>query len=120
MRSSFIYVLALVCLTCFTSFSTAAQTTDVSTTSNNQNLQTIKLKVSGITCSGDCRDIEKVLAETKGVQHSKHLGKPTATTSFQVTFDPAVVTEKELRKIVEDTPGCESPDDRPYKVKKAS
>ena len=121
MRYNFVYTLSLVFISfTITPYAVNAQTTEVPTSSSTQQLQTIKLKVSGITCAGDCKDIVAVLAETKGVHLSKHLGKPTATTSFQVTFDPSVVTEKELRKIIEDTPGCESPDDRPYKVKKAS
>jgi len=83
-----------------------------------QTLQTVKLKVSGITCSADCKDIQKAVSEINGVTSCKQAGKPTATSVFVVTFDPAVVTEKEIYKVVEDTPGCEDADDRPYKVKK--
>ena len=84
-----------------------------------QNKQTIKVKVSGITCSGDCKDIEKSVAKINGIIECKQVSKASATTTFEVTFDPAVVTDKEIRKAVEDTPGCENPKDRPYKVKKA-
>ncbi len=119
MKSSFVYTL-LLCFVATAVFPTAvgAQTTSTQAPAVTPALQTIKLKVSGITCSGDCKDIQTVLSEMNGVVSSKHLGKPTATTSFQVTFNPALVTEKELRQAVENTPGCESPDDRPYKVKK--
>lgn len=116
MKSSFLYTI-IVSIAMFSS-PASAQSTEPQPQATVQNLQTIKLKVSGITCSGDCKDIQKVLADMKGVHSSKHVGKPTATTVFQVTFNPGVVTEQELRKAVEDTPGCESPDDRPYKVKK--
>lgn len=117
MKTSFLYtVLFCVLATIACPIAAGAQTTVQPAVTHA--LQTIKLKVSGITCSGDCKDIETVLAEMNGVVSSKHLGKPTATTAFQVTFNPAIVTEKELRKAVENTPGCESPDDRPYKVKK--
>jgi copper chaperone CopZ len=117
MKSSFLYTLLMIVAVAIFSSSASAQTAGQPQAAV-QNLQTIKLKVSGITCSGDCKDIQKVLADIKGVNSSKHIGKPTATTLFEVTFNPAVVSEKELRKAVEDTPGCENPDDRPYKVKK--
>ncbi|HPH92168.1 MAG TPA: hypothetical protein PLZ68_15220, partial [Ferruginibacter sp.] len=32
-----------------------------------QTLQTVKLKVSGITCSADCKDIQKAVSEINGV-----------------------------------------------------
>lgn len=118
MKSSFLYTLLMIVAVAVFSSSASAQSTAGQPQTAVQNLQTIKLKVSGITCSGDCKDIQKVLADIKGVNSSKHIGKPTATTLFEVTFNPAVVSEKELRKAVEDTPGCENPDDRPYKVKK--
>jgi len=81
--------------------------------------QTIKVKVSGITCSGDCKDIEKSVSRIKGVVACKQVGKASATTMFEVTYDPSLISEKEIRKAVEDTPGCENPSDRPYKAKKA-
>ena len=52
-----------------------------------------------------------------GVTSCKQVGKPTATSVFEVIFNPAIVTEKEIRKAVEDTPGCDNPDEKPYKVK---
>lgn len=119
MRHSFLYTLSIVFISAIIFIAPVkAQTNSVQAQANTQTLQTIKLKVSGITCSGDCKDIQKVLSGMKGVTSSKHIGKPTATTSFEVTFNPAIISEKELRKAVEDTPGCEDPKDRPYKVKK--
>jgi copper chaperone CopZ len=79
--------------------------------------QTIKVKVSGITCSGDSKDIQKSVGKINGIYECKLVGKASATSVFEITFNPSVVTEKEIRKAVEDTPGCENPDDRPYKVK---
>ena len=120
MKSSFIYTAAFVLVFTFAaSFSVKAQNTkdQPTTAAQSQKLQTIKLKVSGITCAGDCKDIQKVVANLNGVASCKQVGKPTATSVFEVTFNPAVVTEKEIRSKVEDTPGCENPTDRPYKVK---
>lgn len=99
--------------------SATAQTSEQKpqTASQSQKLQTIKLKVSGITCSGDCKDIQKEVSKMTGVTACKMVGKPSAISVFEVTFDPAQVTEKEIRSKVEDTPGCENPNDRPYKAK---
>jgi copper chaperone CopZ len=82
-----------------------------------QTKQTIKVKVSGITCAGDSKDIQKSVEKVNGIIECKPVGKPSATSVFEITFNPAIVSEKEIRKAVEDTPGCENPDDRPYKVK---
>jgi copper chaperone CopZ len=99
------------------SISGIAQTTKETPQTTAQTLKTVKLKVSGITCGNDCKDIQKVVSQLNGVTSCKQKGKPNATSIFEVTFNPAIITEKEIRNVVEDTPGCESPDDRPYKVK---
>lgn len=97
--------------------SCTAQTSKEQPQTAAQTQQTIKLKVSGITCTGDCKDIQKVVSKMNGVTSCKQVGKPTATSVFEVIFNPAVITEKEIRKAVEDTPGCDNPDEKPYKVK---
>ncbi|HYE55899.1 MAG TPA: heavy-metal-associated domain-containing protein [Chitinophagaceae bacterium] len=117
MKSRYFTALIII-FSFFFAASASAQSTDPKAqTSQTQKLQTIKLKVSGITCSGDCKDIQNSVAKLNGVTACKMVGKPSAKTTFEVTFDPAVVTEKEIRSKVEDTPGCENPNDRPYKVK---
>ena len=119
MKNRFFYILTLVfAFTCTFALSSAAQTSkDPSKTTENGTVQKIKLKVSGVTCSGDCKDIEKVVTKLNGVSSVKMLGKPAATSVFEVSFNPAVVSEKEIRAAVESTPGCENPNDRPYKVR---
>lgn len=107
-----VFAFSIIC-----SVSCTAQTSKEQSQTTAQTLQTIKLKVSGITCSGDCKDIQKVVSKMNGVISCKQIGKPTATSVFEVIFNPTVVTEKEIRKAVEDTPGCDNPDEKPYKVK---
>ena len=119
MKTRFFSILTLVfAFTCIFALSGAAQTsTEQSQPAQNGTVQKIKLKVSGITCSGDCKDIEKAVSKMNGVSAVKMVSKPSATSVFEVSFNPAVITEKEIRKAVEATPGCENPNDRPYKVK---
>jgi copper chaperone CopZ len=101
-------------------FNSTAQTAKAlaQTDTATQNLKKLKFKVSGITCSGDCKDIEKVVSEINGVTECKTVSKPTATTVFEVTFNPTIVSESEIKKAVEGTPGCDDPNERPYKYKK--
>ncbi len=120
MRSKFLYTLTFAfAFTFAVSFSACAQSTKEQPTTITEapKLQTIKLKVGGITCSGDCKDIQKVVSKIYGVISCKQIGKPAATSVFEVSFNPALVSEKEIRIKVEDTPGCDNPDEKPYKVK---
>lgn len=120
MKYKFIYTLTLaLAITFAASISACAQNPQEQnkTVAQTQKVQTIKLKVSGITCSGDCKDIQKVVGKMNGVTACKQIGKPTTTSVFEVSFDPAVISEKEIRSKVEDTPGCDNPNEKPYKVK---
>ena len=118
MRSKFLYtpVLAIV-LTMLSFCSASGQTTKEQPLPKDQTVKTIKIKVSGITCKGDVKDIQNSVTKMKGITACKAVGKPSASSMFEVSFNPAIVSEKEIQKAVEDTPGCENPDDRPYKVK---
>lgn len=110
----FKYIIASFIMISATAVTTSAQTSKPP----GQNLQTIKIKVTGITCKGDCKDIQESVAKLSGVTATSQIGKPSATSVFEITFNPALVTEKQIQKSVEDTPGCDDPEKRPYKVKK--
>jgi copper chaperone CopZ len=78
---------------------------------------TITVKVRGVTCSGDLKTLADNVKELKGVSECKP-GKMGATSVFEVTYNPALVSSKEIYKAFENTAGCQDPNDRPYKVKK--
>jgi len=121
MKSKFFYTLTLVLAFTFAvTLSASAQTSkeQSKTVAQNGTVQTIKLKVGGIDCSGDIEDTQKVVSKMNGVTACKQLGKTSATSVFEVSFDPSVVSEKDIRKVVEDTPGGDNPNKKPYKVKK--
>ena len=120
MKSKFFYTLTLaLAFTIAASTSAYAQTTksDVGAVAQTHNVETIKLKVGGITCSGDIKDIQGKVSKMNGVTSCKQVGKLSPTSVFEVSFNPEVVSEKEIRKVVEDTPGCDNPNEKPYKVK---
>jgi len=89
------------------------------TTNTNQQADTIKtasIKVKGISCSMDLKMISANVEKLNGVSSCK-AGKQGTTTTFEVKFNPALVTEKEIYTAIEGTGSCENPDERPYKVK---
>ena len=121
MTSKYFLTLSVVCaLSIGFNFTSTAQTSTepIATLAQGPAMQTIKLKVGGITCSGDSKDIQKEVSKLNGVLACMPRGKASATSIFEITFDPAKVSEQAIRKQVEATPGCTDPNDRPYKVKK--
>jgi copper chaperone CopZ len=78
--------------------------------SNSQHADTVK------ATTFDVKTIASNIEKLAGVINCK-ADKPGATTSFELKFNPARVTEKEIVAAIENTGGCENPNDRPYKVK---
>lgn len=77
---------------------------------------TITIKVKGVTCSNDLKTLAGNVKELKGVSDCQP-GKMGPTSVFKVTFNPALVSTKEIYKAIENTGGCSDPNERPYKVK---
>ncbi len=108
-----LFILAVIVLTitpgiAFTQTTTATQAAETT--------KSITIKVKGVTCSMDLKTISDNVEKLEGVS-SCTAGKAGATSSFEIKFDPTLVTEKKIYTAVEDTGGCKNPDDRPYKVK---
>lgn len=76
----------------------------------------ITIKVKGVTCSNDLKTLSDNVKELKGVSDCKP-GKMGPTSVFKITFNPALVSTKDIFKAIENTGGCSDPNDRPYKVK---
>ncbi|RTY67096.1 heavy-metal-associated domain-containing protein [Flavobacterium sp. LB2P53] len=109
----FIKSLVLVFIILITSTSIAfAQ----KTTQNTDSTKTVTIKVKGITCSMDLKMIAANVEKLKGVSSCKS-GKMGTTSSFQITFNPAIVTEIEIHKTIENTGSCENPEEKIYKIK---
>ncbi len=107
------FVLAFTVLTATTNFAFSQTTTTYQTTDS---LKTATVKVKGITCSMDLKMISANVEKVKGVSSCK-AGKQGTTTTFEVKYNPALVTEKEIFAAIENTGSCENPDERPYKIK---
>ena len=105
-------VIALMAATISYSFAQAPNSTQQS-----DSVITATVKVKGITCSSDLKTIASNVEKLKGVKSCKP-GKTGPTTTFEIKYTSAVVTEKEIYAAIEETGGCKNPADRPYKVKK--
>jgi copper chaperone CopZ len=84
---------------------------------NSDSIQTITIKVTGVTCAGDLKTIASNVEKVEGVSTCK-TGKMGATSSFEVKYNPKKANIKDIHSAIENTGGCENPNDRPYKVKK--
>lgn len=93
-------------------FSSAALAIDTKFESDT----TIKVKVKGVTCNNDLATLSDNVKELKGVADCKP-GKAGAVSVFNVTYNPALVSTKEIFAAFENTGGCSDPNDRPYKIK---
>ncbi len=106
-----------LCVLAFTLWAaTTHSAVSQSTKESSDSLKTIKVKVKGITCSMDVKTLSSNVEKLPGV-HSCTPGKQRATTTFEVTYNPALVSEKEIYAAIENTGGCENPEDKPYTVK---
>ena len=102
-------IIALIFITAISTNSFAGNAINLSDTS-------ITIKVKGVTCSNDLKTLSDNVKELKGVSECKP-GKMGPTSVFKITYNPALVSTKEIYKAIENTGGCSDPDDRPYKVK---
>lgn len=104
----------------FTTTVAFAQTSEANSQTelkSEQEKSTISLKVSGITCGHDLKTLNERLKAIKGVYNCETVGKRGVKTKFEINYNPSLITEKEIRAAFEGTPGCEDPNEYPYKVK---
>lgn len=110
--------LVIACTISLTSAFAQTRTTNTQTVEQTEQEKTsITLKISGINCGNDLRTLSERLNSFEGVYNCETVGKRGAKTKFKVDYNPSVITEKDIRKAFESTPGCSDPNDLPYKVK---
>lgn len=108
------FVLAFTLLTATTNVALSQSATNSNQTTDS--IKTVTVKVKGITCSSDVKTISANVENVKGVSSCKAV-KSGATSTFEVKYNPALVKEKEIFAAIENTGGCENPDEKPYKIK---
>ncbi len=112
---TFIKSFVVACIV-FTASTSIAFSQTSSTNQTADSTKTLTLKVKGITCSMDLKTISSNVEKLHGVSSCK-AGKMGPTSSFTIKYNPELVAEKEINTAIENTGGCENPNDRPYKVK---
>lgn len=108
-----ISIFIIIALTAFSHTSMAQSNTSQEYTGMTK---TIEIKVKGVTCAMDLKTISANVEKLEGVESCKP-GKKGATSTFNVTMNTALVSEKAIHAAIENTAGCKNPNDRPYKVK---
>lgn len=103
-----LFVAVLFC----TAISSKSQAQDAKSVADT----TITIKVKGITCAHDVTTLATNVKVLKGITACKP-GKAGPTSSFTITYNPAVVDTRKIYQAIENTEGCSNPNDRPYKVK---
>ena len=115
MKNKFFNVLAL--FICFT-FSFALQSCGQNIrTQKNDSIKTDTIIVSGITCGMDLKIISGNLEKQKGIS-SCIAGKAKVATAFIVKYNSSEISKETIEKVIEESPDCTFPDQKPYKVKK--
>lgn len=84
------------------------------TTDND--LKTVEIKVKGITCAMEPGNISKSVMKIEGVESCELKGKAKAKSVFVVTYNPDVVSVKQIKDAVCCTASCEDPNKKPYSV----
>jgi len=110
-------IIKIVCITIF--LLNASINTALSQEKTEQidlKTETITLKVNGVGCSGDANRILSNIKKQEGVSNCE-IVKEGAVTKYKVKYNPALVTKKELYAAVENTDGCASQSEKPYRVK---
>jgi len=112
MKNTISGLLASVCFTFIVlGSSAAAQETAVKDT-------TITVQVAGVTCGGDLPVICKYVEKEAGILEIKSVGKVAAVSKFEVRYDPAKISFEQVVAKIEDSPSCDAPKKKPFRVKK--
>ena len=113
------FVSGLIALLSIAAFSATVQAQTVDTTVADT-VTTVTIDVKGITCGNDLPIITKNVNDVKGIAACEPVGKPGPTTAFKVVYNPSIASYKDVVRAVENSPSCDFPDQRPYRVKKGN
>lgn len=79
---------------------------------------TITVSVAGVTCGGDLPVICKYVEKETGILEIKSVGKVAAVSTFEVRYNPAQISFEQVVAKIEDSPSCDAPKKKPFRVKK--
>jgi copper chaperone CopZ len=108
MKNQIMFIFAFIAS--FISFTTTAQTAD--------SLVTTTIKVVNLHCNNDMPTIKKQLQNQEGVDEISFTEINGDKSVFTISYHTSAITQSQIEKVIESTPGCDDPYSRPYKVKK--
>lgn len=82
-----------------------------------QSVIEIQTKVKGITCKNDVSTLATNVEKLHGVI-SCTAEKLGPTTTFTIKYNETLVRKERIFETLENTPGCKSPEERPYQIKR--
>ena len=112
----FLIITALICFSTNIATAQTSITTTPVASKTAETEKTITVKVKGVGCTRDLKAIATSVSDLEGVHLCETL-KKGATTTFSVTYNPSIATDKMIYSAVENTPGCSKQTSLPYKVK---
>ena len=110
MKNTF-FITLLLSVFCFIS-QAKAQSTDT--------LKSMTLKIGNLTCDGDMPTIQKNLLNQDGIDEVMFTSRKKEASTFTVLFHSAATDADNIKLAVENTPGCDDPDEKPYRVQHIS
>ena len=90
----------------------------INTIQKTDSIKIITVKVGGITCGHDLTIIKNNVEKKNGILTCTIIGKPAATSSFEIKYNPSIISLEAIYREIENSPSCDYPDQKPYKVKK--
>ncbi len=105
---------ALLCALFFSFSSAKAQNATA-----DPEIKTLVLPVVNLHCNGDMPTIKARLLNQEGVMEVAFTERRGDLSTFTIQYHSEATTAEAVEKAIESTPGCDAPDEMPYRVKKA-
>lgn len=93
------------------SFASTAQTTADS-------LKRITIKVSNLHCINDMPTIKKQLLNQDGIEEVTFTDINASISVFTINYHTSAISQEQIEKAIESTPGCDDKSEMPYRVKR--
>ena len=105
---------ALLCALFFSCSSVRAQNAVA-----DPQIKTIVIPVVNLHCNGDMPTIKARLLNQEGIMGVEFTDRKRDLSTFTVQYHSAATTAEAVEKAIESTPGCDAPEEMPYRVKKS-
>lgn len=79
-------------------------------------LKSFTFEVKNLHCDGDMPAIQKNLLNQEGIDEVSFTKRKKQASVFTVLFHTAATRPEQIKAAVENTAGCDAPDEKPYRV----